>query len=63
VTGRSYLMRQATTLIKFAKSVKDPQISAALAGKAADLKDRVDENLALPDWSLRAPDVEPPASS
>ncbi len=56
-------MRQAATLIKFAKSVKDPQISAALAGKAADLKDRVDEDRALPDWSVTAPDVEPPTTS
>jgi hypothetical protein len=56
-------MRQAMTLIEFAKSVKDPQIAAALVGKAADLKDRVGEDPALPDWSVRAPDVEPPAAS
>ena len=42
VLGQQYLVRQATTLLKFAKSVRDPNVSAALVEKAADLRDRVD---------------------
>jgi len=57
VVGRQYLMRQATTLLKFARTVTDPNVAAALVEKASDLKSRVDEpNRA--DKSPRAPDVQ-----
>ena len=55
MVGRHYLTRQATTLLKFAKTVTDPNIAAVLVQKAAELKSQVDD---LPDRSARAPDVE-----
>jgi hypothetical protein len=45
VLGQQYLARQATTLLKFAKSVRDPNVSAARVEKATDLRDRVDETM------------------
>jgi len=57
VVGRQYLTQQATTLLKFAKTVTDPNVAAGLVEKAADLKSRMDESNA-PDRSSRAPDVE-----
>jgi hypothetical protein len=57
VVGRHYLTRQATTLLKFAKTVTDRNVAAGLVEKAADLKSLVDESN-LPDRSARAPDVE-----
>jgi hypothetical protein len=59
VIGKEYLTRQAMTLLKFAKSSKDPNVSAALVDKAADLKSQLDETTPPPDLSPQAPDVEP----
>jgi len=42
--------------LRFAKTTTDPNVSAALVEKAADLKARIDP---LPDRSPHAPDVEP----
>jgi hypothetical protein len=53
VVGRTYFTRQATTLLKFAKSTNN----AVLIEKAADLKSQVDETMP-PDQSPLAPDVE-----
>jgi hypothetical protein len=55
VTSRQYLRRQATTLLKFAKTISDPKVAAGLVEKAADLKSKGDER---PDPSPRAPDIE-----
>ena len=55
MVGRQYLTQQATTLLKFAKTVTDPNVAAGLVEKATDLKSRLD---ACPDKSARAPDVE-----
>jgi hypothetical protein len=44
--------------MKFAKSTKDPNVSAALVDKAADLKSKLDETIPSPDLSPQAPDVE-----
>jgi hypothetical protein len=55
--GKEYFVRQATILFGLAKATKDPNISAALLEKAADLKLQVDER---PDQSPLAPDIEPP---
>ena len=41
--GKLYLVRQAATLLKFAKSTANPELSAVLIEKAADLTSRVDE--------------------
>jgi hypothetical protein len=62
VVGRSYLTRQATTLLKFAKSTNNRDLAAVLIEKAADLKSQVDETM-LPDPSPLAPDVEPAGQS
>lgn len=55
MVGRQYLTQQATTLLKFAKTVTDPNVAAGLVEKVADLKSQLD---ASPDKSARAPDVE-----
>jgi hypothetical protein len=50
-------VRQAATLLKFAKSTKNPDLAAVLVEKAADLKSKVDESPAS-DPSPQAPDIE-----
>ena len=57
MVGKQYLTRQATTLLKFAQTVTDPNVAAGLVEKAAELKSKVDEP-SRPDKSPRAPDVE-----
>ena len=57
MVGREYLTRQATTLLKFAKTVTDPNVAAGLVEKAAELRSQADEPN-RPDKSPRAPDVE-----
>jgi hypothetical protein len=59
VIGRDYFVRQAATLLKFAKATTNPQLAAALIEKAADLKSQVDELSTTPDPSPQAPDVQP----
>ena len=60
VIGRQYFVRQATTLLKFAKSTSDPKLAAAVMEKAAALKSQGDRALPAPDLTPLAPDVEPP---
>ena len=59
MVGRSYLTRQAATLLRFAKSTQNPELAAFLIERAADLKLQVDETMPAPDQSPVAPDVEP----
>jgi hypothetical protein len=59
VLGRHYLVRLATTLLKFAKETKNLQLAAVLIEKAADLKSQVDESSTTPDPSPQTPDVQP----
>ena len=59
MVGRSYFTRQATTLLKFAKSTKNPDLAAVLIKRAADLKSQLDETMPPADQSPLAPDVEP----
>jgi hypothetical protein len=59
MVSRSYFVRQAATLIKFAQSTSDPQVVAALVEKAVDLKSQIDKSPA-PDPSPLPPDVERP---
>jgi hypothetical protein len=61
MTGRSYLVRQATALLRFASSTRNPQLAAVLVEKAANFKSQVDEAPPSSDLSPRAPDVELPA--
>jgi hypothetical protein len=63
VIGRQYFVRQATTLLKFAKSTRDPKLAAAMVEKAAALKSQGDQSLAPADLTPLAPDVEPPAAT
>ncbi|MET4258359.1 hypothetical protein ABIC09_003304 [Bradyrhizobium sp. S3.12.5] len=58
VLGKTYLTKQASLLVKFAKTTSDSELSAKLMSKAADLKSQADP---MPggDHSLRAPDVDP----
>jgi hypothetical protein len=52
VIGKQYFVRQAATLLKFAKSTKNPDLAAVLVEKAADLKSKIDESQAR--WMLNA---------
>jgi phospholipase C len=62
MVGRTYFTRQATTILKFARSTANPELAAMLVEKVADLKSQFDAS-PPPDRSPRAPDVEPPAQS
>jgi hypothetical protein len=64
VLGRNSLTWRAATLLKLARSIRDPNVAGALVEKAADLKSQLDQTNP-PDRSPRAPDVEiptPPSS-
>jgi hypothetical protein len=50
VASKDYIVRQAVILLEYAKTIKDPKVSAALIDKAADIKDRDDP---LPDPARR----------
>jgi hypothetical protein len=63
VIGKAYFVRQAAILFRFAKATKDPQISAALMEKAAELKLQVDDPSASRDLAPRPPDIEPPSAA
>jgi hypothetical protein len=58
VIGRQYYVRQAATLVEFARSTNDPKLAAALVERASNLLSQIDESDAKPDPSLQAPDVE-----
>jgi hypothetical protein len=58
VLGRPYFTRQASTLLKYAKSTTNPELAAALIERAADLKAQIDA-VEQPLPSPQAPDVEP----
>jgi len=61
VIGRQYFVRQAGTLLEFARATNDPELAAALIEKAADLKSQVDDQEPAPESSALAPDVERPS--
>jgi hypothetical protein len=55
-----YLMRQAASLLRFAKETNDPEVAAVLLAKAADFTEKLEQlPRAKQDVSPRAPDVEP----
>jgi hypothetical protein len=58
VLGKTYLTKQASLLLKFARATSDSDLSAKLLSKAADLKSQADP-LPDKDQSLRPPDVSP----
>jgi hypothetical protein len=55
---RYYVAQQVAILLKFAQATTDRKVAAGLIDKAADLKERLeDEPLQEMDVALRAPDV------
>src|SRR5205807_8890736 len=40
--GKEYFARQATTSLRFARAIHDPQVSARLIDRAADLEDKAE---------------------
>lgn len=56
--GRLYFTRQATALLRFAKSTSNPELAATLIQRAANLKAQIDA-VEKPNPSPHAPDVEP----
>jgi hypothetical protein len=63
VIGRWYFLRQAATLVEFARSTNDPKLAAGLIEKAADLLAKIDESSPRPDPTPHAPDIEPPPAT
>jgi hypothetical protein len=59
VPSESYFLRQASTLLRFAKQTGDPKLAAGLLDKAAELNDKVEDvSLRNMDVRAQAPDVE-----
>jgi hypothetical protein len=58
VARREYIKLQAATLLDFARSIKNPNVSAVLVEKAADLNDKAESAPQLKDLSPKPPDVE-----
>jgi hypothetical protein len=59
--GQTYLTKQASLLLEFARTTSDSELSAKLISKAADLKSQADP-LPDKDQSPQAPDVSLDAS-
>jgi hypothetical protein len=57
VIGKQYFVRQAATLLRFAKSTKDPQVAAVLVEKAAKFKSQVDETIPPADLTSLVPTI------
>jgi len=62
VLGKTYLTKQASLLMKFARTTSDSELSAKLISKAADLKSQADP-LPDKDQGPQAPDVSPNGSA
>ena len=59
VPSKSYFLRQAATLLRFAKQTGDPKLAAGFFDKAAELNDKVEDvSLQNMDVCAQAPDVE-----
>nr|WP_249132481.1 hypothetical protein [Bradyrhizobium diazoefficiens] len=56
VLGKTYLTKQASLLLEFARNTSDSDLSAKLISKAADLKSQADP-LPDKDQGPKAPDV------
>ena len=54
--GKTYLTKQASLLVKFARTTSDSELSAKLMSKAADLKAQADP-MPDKDQGPKAPDV------
>ena len=60
--GKTYLTKQASLLLEFARTTSDSDLSAKLISKAADLKSQADP-LPDKDQGSSAPDVSSGAGS
>ena len=56
--GKTYLTKQASLRMKYARTTSDSELSAKLISKAADLKAQADP-MPDKDQSPEAPDVSP----
>ncbi|MDA9437482.1 hypothetical protein [Bradyrhizobium sp. CCBAU 51627] len=56
--GKTYLTKQASLLMKFARTTSDSELSAKLISKAADLKAQADP-MPDKDQGPQPPDVSP----
>jgi hypothetical protein len=57
---RNYFIRQATSLLRFAKETNNSEVATVLTAKAAEFNEKLDETpRPRMDVSPRAPDVEP----
>lgn len=56
--GKTYLTKQASLLVEFARTTSDSELSAKLISKAADLKAQADP-MPDKDQGPAAPDVSP----
>jgi hypothetical protein len=58
---RNYFIRQATSLLRFAKETSNSEVATVLMTKAAEFNEKLDEAQLSNkiDASPRAPDVEP----
>ena len=54
--GKTYLTKQASLLMKYARTTSNSELSAKLISTAADLKAQADP---MPDKNPQAPDVSP----
>ena len=58
---KNYLIRQAASLLRFARETRNPDVAITLLAKAADFNEKRDAprtNASSTDASLKAPDVE-----
>ena len=56
--SRNYLIKQAATLLRMARTSRDERVSLGLTAKAAEMTARIESRAAGADQALRAPDVE-----
>jgi hypothetical protein len=56
--SRNYLIKQAATLLRMARTAQDENVSLGLTAKAAEMTARIKTRTAGADQGLRAPDVE-----
>ncbi|MDR3469883.1 MAG: hypothetical protein P4M07_28470 [Xanthobacteraceae bacterium] len=59
MVSRNYLIKQAATLLRMARTSRDEKVSLGLTAKAAEMTARIESKTAGTDQGLRAPDVEP----
>lgn len=59
VLSRNYFIQQATTLLKFAKEIRDPTLAVRALDKAAELSEHAEEAPEAMDVMPLAPEAHP----